>query len=284
MKIQEMHYEFKLGFDRVDSADRPDFLRNEIDHYLNRAIWYFLKERYDVDKTINRGFETDQSRIDELKTLHIKSDQLQPGVTPIDLGNGKYEVRLNSLGNNINGQYFRYMFYTDGYIMAEKDNCSKAIGLTIKQIDDDVTTYSDSSWLWRRVNANFGRSTYQHPHIDSNINNDSVDTTADLITNNQYHNDELGSLYLDTRNIYGEPQFDINQVYISYLKYPNRVFIGGYNHIDGLSDINSDPIHCDIDEGFHDEIIRIAISLAEKDIKDQLGIQVREQQVLKDKI
>lgn len=284
MKIQEMHYNFKLEANYVDSFDRIDFEPYEIDQYLNKAIWLLLKDRYRFDVKIKKGFETDQSRIDELKTLHVKSPELQPPITPIDLSNGLYEIRLNQLGNNINGQYFRYLFYTKGRIKAEKDGCFKYINIHIFPSDDNHTVFTDASWKWRRVNGNFGRSTYTHPHLDINSNNDSVDTTANLITNNQFHNDELSSLFLNVNDVNNIPQFKIVNVEISYVKYPNRVFFGGYNHIDGLSNASSPPIHCDLDEGFHDEIIRKAVQLAREDLLDQLGIQVSNLKTLADKV
>lgn len=284
MKIHEMHYNFKLEANYVDSFDRVDFEPYEIDQYLNKAIWLLLKERYKFDVKIKKGFETDQSRIDELKTLHIKSPELQPSITPIDLGNGLYEIRLNQLGNNINGQYFRYLFYTKGRIKAEKDGCFKHININIFPSDDNYTVFTDASWKWRRVNGNFGRSTYVHPHLDFNANNDSIDTTANLITNNQYHNDELSSLFLNVNDVNNIPQFKIVNAEISYIKYPNRVFFGGYNHIDGMSNTSSPPIHCDLDEGFHDEIIRKAVQLAREDLLDQLGIQVSNLKTLADKV
>ena len=110
MRIDQMHYNFELELDRVASNDRPDFMPWEIDEYLNKGISTFVKTRYSVSNKLKVGFETNQKRIDELSSLHIKSPELQPPIVPIDLGNGRYEVRLNNLGDNINGQYFRYLF------------------------------------------------------------------------------------------------------------------------------------------------------------------------------
>lgn len=284
MKIQEMHYNFKLESNYVDSFDRIDFEPYEIDQYINKAIFIIFKERYKFDPKTRKGFESEQSRIDELKTLHVKSPELQPPVVPINLGNGLYELRLNSLGNNISGQYFRYFYFTKGRIKAKKNDCYKYIDITIPQTDDTFTTYSDASWKWRKVNGNFGRSTYVHPHIDMNSNNDSVDVTANLITNNQFHNDELSSLFLNVNDLNNIPQFEITNVEVSYLKYPNRVFFGGYNHVDGLSNSTSPPIHCDLDEGFHDEVIRKAVQLAREDLLDQLGTQISTVKTLADKV
>lgn len=286
MKIQQMHYNFKLELDRVDSLDRPDFYPWQVDEYLNKAILLFAKQRYKVDPRIRKGFETDQARISELANLHIKSPGLQPPVAPIKLSDGLYEVRLDDLGNDIDGQYFRYMYMTEAYVKARKDGCTKNIGLTLWQSDDDSTMYADPSWKWRRCLGQFGRSTVVHPHPDPNRDiDDENDFNADLNNNNRFSNDRIGSLFIRTKsNARNTEEFVPEQVYISYIKYPNRVFIGGYDTVDGLYKSNSRRVHCDLDEAFHDEIVRLAVQLAREDIQDQLGIQISNKKTLEDKI
>lgn len=289
MRIQEMHYKFDLWLDRVASNDRPDFMPWEKDDYINTAIWLFIKERYGIASQTVRGFETDEARIDQLKTLHIKSPELQPAITPINLGNGRYEFRLNSLGNNISGQYFRYLFLTDGVIKIRKDGCTKNIGLTQWQIDDDKTAFNASSWKWNRVLVNFGKSTFITPPAQSPVTADSPDVTASLITNynlinERYNNDLLASIYVDSTNRNWVQEFEVVEACISYIKYPNRVFYGGYDHIDKQSVNTSEPIHCDLDEAFHDEIIRIAVHLAQGDVGDTTALQITQQRIQNDKM
>lgn len=254
MLIDEMHYRFDLEVDRVASQDRPDILPPEKDDYLNRAINIFIKDRYGFDSPKKEGFETSQERISNLMNLHIKSPELQVALTPINLGNGLYEVRLSSLT-------YRYLFLTSAKVMIRKGDCTKTIDHTMWQIDDRKTVFSDASFEWSRVLANFGKS------------------TATATTNKQ-----LPSLYFDTRNKTGTQQFDIVSVYISYIKYPNRVCIGGYKHIDDKSaDPTTTVTQCDIDDIFHDEIVRIAAQLAFKDIQDQFGYQSSQIETEKDK-
>lgn len=280
MKIDEMHYNFKLELQRVDSSDKQDFEPWEIDTYLNKGIWRFLKDRYGISPTsAKRGFETDQARISQLANLHIKSPHLQPGISPVVIQDGLYEVNLNLLGSNINGQYFRYLFLTEASVKAIKDNCDRTFNINHYQVDDNHTIYTDASWEWKRVNYNFGRSNYQHPHDIPVSSSQSPDVTANLETGNplRFNSDQLGSLYLDTRDKYGAPQFEIDKVYISYVKYPNRVFSGGYDHIDGMSSTNSPQIHCDLDEMFHDEIVRLAARLAQKDILSDYNAMMQDE-------
>jgi len=113
MRVDEMHYNFRLLSDKVDSHDRRNFVPWEVDMLLWLATMSVVKSRYDVSKSTARGFETDQKRITDLSNLHIKSPELQDPLVPTYLGEGRYELNLNELGNNINnGGYYRYMFLT----------------------------------------------------------------------------------------------------------------------------------------------------------------------------
>lgn len=286
MRIDQMHYNFELELDRVASNDRPDFMPWEIDEYLNKAIWKFVKTRYGISQQ-KFGFETNQKRIDELASLHIKSPEVQPPVVPISLGNGRWEVRLSSLGNNINGQYFRYLFLTAAEVVIRKGKCTKKIRHTQWQIDDRKLSLSEPSWKWNRIIANFGRSTFiTIPTDNPNILDRQFDT-ADLVINDglaseKFNNDELRSLFFDTTTHDGIEQFTLDSVCINYIKYPNRVFFGGYNHLDKHSTDTSDPIHCDIDESFHPEIVRLAVEYAQQDIQDQFGVQISAKKTTED--
>jgi hypothetical protein len=150
MQIDQAHFQFKLLSDRIASNDRPAFLPHEIDEYLNLAVINFIKLRYGVDRlnASKLGFEKNQKSIEELSSLHIKSPEVQPEIYPItNLYNqqGLYEFRLNDLGNNINGQYFRYLFLTKLELKIKKGNCFKTIDVKSWQIDDTKTHFTVSS-------------------------------------------------------------------------------------------------------------------------------------------
>lgn len=46
MTIQDIHYDFKVKIDKVDSLSKKNFLANEIDWIVNEAIKIFVKQRY----------------------------------------------------------------------------------------------------------------------------------------------------------------------------------------------------------------------------------------------
>lgn len=290
MTINEMHYEFKLQYDKIDAYDRRNLEPWEIDSFLNRAIFLFLISRYDISKSTKRGFETDQKRISDLSSLHIKSPELQPYITPVLIAPGRYEINVSTLGNNINNSYYRYMFLTKAIVEMEKNNCTKLCEVNLYQIDDRKNTYNEPSWNWCRTLGNFGRSTYPVSTVDvpaTSQNNPYYNQNLELITPgapdlHDLLNDRIQSFYLDTTDTNGVSQYTVNKVYISYIKYPNRVFFGGYDHIDGLVDSSAQQIHCDLNDLVHPEVIRLAVGLARKDLQDQAGIQTSAQLIAQD--
>lgn len=272
MLIDEIHYRVNLKRDELGDLDTRNFLPNEIDSYINAAIIKILIDKYDVFPSIRKGFETDQKRISELQYLHIISPVLQPAVTPINLGQGYWEINLDTLGDNINGRYFRYMFLTKLRVKIKSgQNCFKVCEGYFRREDNKINTFNQASLKWCRVPFSFGKSTHINPYINSSPN--TKDFSEDFL--NSLGSEEmpkLGSIYLNTNNTYGVPQFDIEEVYIDYIKYPNKVFFGGYDSIDGLYKSTDPQVHSDLPELLHELVVEVAVMLMRGDILNNIQI------------
>jgi len=95
MSTSELHYQFKLNLDRVDSLANPDLNAVEIDWLLNEAQLIFIKQRMGMNNQKRSGFETSQKRIDDLGNLVIKFP-LQTAITPTEVSTGVFEVSLKN--------------------------------------------------------------------------------------------------------------------------------------------------------------------------------------------
>ena len=69
MTIAEMHREFKLGLDKVDSLSYPNFLPEEIDTLFNVAQEKFVKQRAYANNFRRSGLEETQKRLDDIRNL-----------------------------------------------------------------------------------------------------------------------------------------------------------------------------------------------------------------------
>ena len=69
MTVAQMHEEFKIGLDKVDSLSYPNFLAEEIDVLLNQAQDKFVKQRAYGNNPRKLGLEETQKRLDDIKNI-----------------------------------------------------------------------------------------------------------------------------------------------------------------------------------------------------------------------
>lgn len=93
--IEEMHYDFRLKCDRVDSLSQQDFNPAEIDWFLNEAQELVIKNKYSINNVYRAGLEHTQKRIDDLSSILIKYPE-QPDIEPV-IEDGIAELELSRL-------------------------------------------------------------------------------------------------------------------------------------------------------------------------------------------
>lgn len=135
MSIQELHYQFKLNLDRIDSLANPDFNPAEIDFLLNEAQLIFVKQRMGTTNMKRSGFETLQKRIDDLGNLVINFP-IQPYITPILVSPGVYEVDLTTT-------LYPYLQLINAYVIVTNADCTLKIPLKFVQHDDITEALRD---------------------------------------------------------------------------------------------------------------------------------------------
>ena len=233
MTIQEIHYDFSLKLDKVDSQQKRNLKDWEKDWFLNDAIQVFLNQVVGGNNIRLTGFEEEQRRIDDIRTLVIKSPSaLQPVVVPTTItANQVYEMPLNSLGIVNSVKLYDYYQLIRLRVDLFKQGCSsKNIGVTQIQHDDLnealLSPFHQPSFLWGDVLTTYGAS-----------------TTG---TND-------GSIFFYTDG------FSITGCYPDYIKRPNRVSIGTYTNIDGSP---GTVVQCDLPAQVHPRIVDLAVDIA----------------------
>lgn len=237
MDIRELHYAYKIAKDRIDTLSNQDFNGAEIDWLLNEARMVFLKRRTDPNNSTRRGFEGSQKRTDDLSTLVIKYP-LQPALVPT-LDEGIYEVNLTDLAYT----YYRLISGKVNATIAE--DCDKVIPLRFMQHDDYLSILRDpfNSPSLEFIPYNFGRS--------------SSGTTT---------------------SIYMYPgDFVLNEVFLEYIKYPNKVSLGNYVYLDGVT---YPEATLEFPEHTHQEIVDIAAEIASMNIDNPEYVALKTRKVL----
>lgn len=149
MTIKDMHYDFKVKFNKIDSQQNKNLIIPEIDWLLNEAQNIFIDIVAQPRVANHLGFETSQKTIDDIRTLVTQNcDEPQ-------LNEGKELLPKN-------GKEFYlpddYRYFVRGYAYLEKGNCNNAKArLYIQQHDDEFeeSPFNNSSFEWREVNGIF---------------------------------------------------------------------------------------------------------------------------------
>lgn len=256
MVIQEMHYDFKIKSDKVDSLNKRNFNPAEIDWLLNEAQLVVLKLNYGLNNPKGVGFEGIESRVQDLKMLHIKSPEKQAGLTPTLISTDKYEVNLSNLA-------YEHLFTTRIRATIKEKNCDKSVGINTVQTDDLNDVLSDPH---NRPNFKFGKVIGVYGDSRTRIPTPRNPSGA-------------GSLYLYSRN------FTIEEVFVDYLKYPQRLWIGSYDLTTDLrpktagnsyiyNSLTDPPVSCELNSHMHNEIVDMAVLLAARLIQDPNAVQL----------
>jgi hypothetical protein len=222
MTIQELHYDFKIKVDKIDSLQEANFKPWEIDWILNLAIDTFVDNVYS-------DFEKNQSSIDDLIILVVKSPAIQPAITPSQISTGIYEAPLD----NLIYPYEHLIRCTADVI---KDNCPSK-NIVAKPIQhDDLSlllrdAHNEPSYEWQSLPYTNGKGT--------NLSN------------------QVGSIYLYTNG-----NFTITKVYPEYIKRPAYVHIGTYTNLQGSATLTE----CDLPEQSHRKIVDMAVLITKSGI------------------
>lgn len=83
MTATELHTSFKIGLDKVDSLNYPNFTSTEIDLFLNQAQDRIVKQRYGINNIKRQSFEETQKRMEDLKTI-VKNSIITPTANATD--------------------------------------------------------------------------------------------------------------------------------------------------------------------------------------------------------
>ena len=146
MTIQEMHYDFKMKLNKIDSEQYRNLRVPEIDWLLNEAQEFFIKSVAFPRVPNYLGFETSQRTIDDIRTIVVENKQLEK-----DLINSEDRQKVFVLPTD-------YMFYISAKVTVSKAQCGlKEVRLLIKQHDDkfEESPFDNSSFEWGDINATF---------------------------------------------------------------------------------------------------------------------------------
>ena len=139
MTVEEMHYDVKIKFNKVDTESNRNLKIPEIDWSLNEAAELFVKMIAEPRIKNGLGFETSQRSIDDIRTIVVNSNCI-----PVT--------------NNIATLPDNYWHFVGAEVIMEKGACDEVKGkFHVRQHDDEfeLSPFDRSSFEWRIVNGVF---------------------------------------------------------------------------------------------------------------------------------
>lgn len=240
MTVEEMHYDFKIKFNKLDSSDYRNFQIPEIDWMLNEGMWLFLKQRYGINNAKNTGFEGSQKRIDDLRNLVVKNVLLPSAAS----------TEANSVSAPL----------PDDYVFAVRIKADVA-----------KSTCDGTKMITCRPT--------QHDDLDSVLHDPNYSPSYEWGEMPIVYGTE-SSAPADSNTLFGytDGSFTVNGFRIDYLREPRRIAFasgvpgGSYSYPDGtIVAANQD---CELPEHAHKEIVDTAVLIASGDINHP-GFQIK---------
>lgn len=142
MTIQEMHIEFRLKNNKLDSSRYFSFETNEIDMILNIAQEKFISMRYTGLNYAKTGFEETQKRIDDINVLINQFVYKITNNTYFSDIFNTYKVPIQELLNN-NDEYLHNVSLGARYVSPECEDRFKIVPISLIQHDDINTMHLD---------------------------------------------------------------------------------------------------------------------------------------------
>ena len=148
MTIEEMHYDFKMKLNKIDSQQFRNFLIPEVDWLLNEAQELFIKMVAEPRLSFHLGFEKSQRNTDDIKMLVVEKSLVDNKKIQKSVG---YSCKRYDLPED-------YMFFVRALVYGETGSCKNVpCVVKIKQHDDSnhISPFDKSSIMWREINGMF---------------------------------------------------------------------------------------------------------------------------------
>ena len=250
-----MKYWFLVEYDRITNLSAPGYIDKEISLFLTEAQKVYIENKYDFKKNrLLSGFEDSEKRRKELSEL-IRDSVDQNGSNLISKS-------TNQIGTHLNGVFFdlpddvMYVISETGYITGSSLCIPSGYGVQAHKAGGYTTGGTTATIKMVDVQP------VTHDEIASNRRNPFKKPDEWL----------LWRVDVESRNgekrheIIGSGAYTISDYRIRYIKVPFPI-ITAYIAPDTING-QVGPLNCELNPVTHNEIVRIAVSLALEAVAD----------------
>lgn len=182
---------------------------------LNEAQLKLIKKKMNPNNNLGVGFDGNKKRYEDLENLVEPAEEHELTLKLADSKLNKWSASLAGITD--------YMFYVESYLLADKGECKDRV----IAVNTDLVKHADVNIL---LSNNHYKPSFEYQETFS------TKTSGDL-------------------EIYTDGTFTPTKAFVSYIRYPKKIDIEGYEDFDGTDSTNSD---CELKEYLEDELLDIA--------------------------
>lgn len=235
--VESLLYKIDLKLNKVAALEHQIIpLENKI-LALNEAQLKLVKLKMDPNNPLGLGLDSFKKRYEDLEVLMQPFKEHPLTLVMTDNNLNKWTADLTLLSPG-------YMFYIDSYFIASKNQCTNKV----IYVNQDLVKHSDVITLL--TNSNY-RPSFEYGESFCTISNYKL-------------------------SIYTDGTFTPSIIYVSYLKYPQKIDYPGYIKLDGTASIHSD---CELPEYLEDELLNLTIQELAMDTENTPAVQFTQERI-----
>lgn len=235
--VESLLYKVDLKLNKVAALEHQVIpLENKI-LALNEAQLKLVKLKIDPNNPLGLGLDSFKKRYEDLEVLVESQDKHSLTLTEVDKVLNKWSADLSLLSPE-------YMFYVDSYFLATKGGCKNKV----IYVNKDLVKHADVITLL--VNTNY-RPSFEYEESFCSISDFKI-------------------------SIYTDGTFTPDKIYISYIRYPQKVDYPGYTKFDGTA---STRVDSELPEFLEDELLNLTVQELAMDTENIPAVQYTQERI-----
>ena len=235
--VESLIYKIDLKLNKVAALEHQVIpLENKI-LALNEAQLKLVKLKMDSNNPLGLGLDSFKKRYEDLEVLVEPMAAHQLPLVETDRFLNKWSADLLLLDPE-------YMFYIDSYFIASKGACKDKL----IYVNKDLVKHSDIISLL--INTNY-KPSFEYEESFCSVANYKL-------------------------SIYTDGTFAPDTIYVSYIRYPQKIDYPGYIHFDGTASVKSDS---ELPEYLEDELLNLTIQELAMDTENVPAVQFTQERI-----
>lgn len=235
--VESLLYKIDLGLNKVAALDHQIIpLENKI-LALNQAQLKLVKTKLNPNNPLGLGLDSFKKRYEDIEVLIETFERHELALSEEDKLLHMWTCNLEDLDP-------KYMFYIDSYVVADKGACKNRI----IYVNNDLAKHADVITLLN--NSNY-KPSFEYEETFCTISGMRL-------------------------GVYTDGTFTPKKIFISYIRYPQKIDYPGYVNFDGTASAKADS---ELNEYLEDELLNLAIQELAMDTENVPAVQFTQERI-----